>query len=97
MIGQLRIYTINKGMMDSWLEVFQAECVPHLEESGISVHSHVGHRRPQHSSRGSGASPTSRRSKPLEAAFYGTDWWHGRVDYIRSHIARTDVTLVEPV
>ena len=96
MIGQLRIYTINKAMMDSWLEVFQAECVPHLEEAGISVHSMwVTEDRTQFT--WIRCFPDKSQIEPLEAAFYGTDWWNGRVDYIRSHIARTDITLVEPV
>ncbi len=95
MICQLRTYTINKGMMDSWLEVFQAECVPHLEEAGISVHSMwVSDDRTQFI--WVRCFPDKSEIEPREAAFYGTDWWNDRVEYVRSHIARLDVTLVGP-
>ena len=96
MICQLRTYTINKGMMDSWLEVFQAECVPHLEEASISVHSMwVSEDHTQFI--WVRCFPDKSEIEPREAAFYGTDWWNDRVEYVRSHIARVDVTLVGPV
>lgn len=37
MVSQLRIYTINKGMMDSWLKVFDEEIRPIHEKLGIPV------------------------------------------------------------
>ncbi len=39
MISQLRIYTINKGMMDSWLKVFEERIRPLHELKGIPVES----------------------------------------------------------
>jgi hypothetical protein len=37
MVSQLRIYTINKGMMDSWLKVFDEGIRPIHEKLGILV------------------------------------------------------------
>ena len=39
MISQLRTYTINKGMMDSWLKMFDAEIRPIHEKLGIPIES----------------------------------------------------------
>jgi len=37
MVAQLRTYTINKGMMDSWLELFDKEIRPIHESLGIPI------------------------------------------------------------
>ena len=37
MVSQLRTYTINKGMMDSWLKVFDEEIRPIHEKLGMPV------------------------------------------------------------
>ena len=37
MAAQLRIYTINRGMMDSWLEVFNQHIRPLHDRLGIPV------------------------------------------------------------
>ena len=37
MVSQLRTYTINKGMMDSWLELFENEIRPVHESLGIPI------------------------------------------------------------
>jgi hypothetical protein len=37
MVSQLRTYTINKGMMDSWLELFDKEIRPIHESVGIPI------------------------------------------------------------
>ena len=37
MVSQLRTYTINKGMMDSWLELFDKEIRPIHESLGIPI------------------------------------------------------------
>ena len=37
MVAQLRIYTINRGMMDSWLELFNEHIRPLHERLGIPV------------------------------------------------------------
>ena len=37
MVAQLRIYTINRGMMDSWLELFNEHIRPLHDRLGIPV------------------------------------------------------------
>ena len=37
MVSQLRTYTINKGMMDSWLELFENEIRPVHGSLGIPI------------------------------------------------------------
>jgi hypothetical protein len=37
MVYQLRIYTINRGMMDSWLNVFEEHILPIHQKLGIRV------------------------------------------------------------
>lgn len=37
MTYELRIYTINKGMMDSWLKVWSEEMVPIHEKYGMEI------------------------------------------------------------
>ena len=35
MYAHLRIYTVNKGMMDAWLNLFKEKLIPLLTEVGI--------------------------------------------------------------
>ena len=83
-IAHLRTYTINKGMMDDWLEVFPTMIEP-MKEAGISVESTwLNADRTQFIwIRSYGDS-----LEECEAAFYGGDWWLANVDHIRSHLAR---------
>ncbi len=37
MVSQLRIYTINRGMMDSWLKLFEEHIRPLHQRLGIPV------------------------------------------------------------
>ena len=37
MITQVRIYTINRGMMDSWIQVFNEKIVPTSAQFGVRV------------------------------------------------------------
>ncbi len=39
MVSQLRIYTINRGMMDSWLNLFHKHLKPNHEKYGIPIES----------------------------------------------------------
>jgi len=40
MVDQMRTYTINKGMMDSWQKLFESGIKPAHEALGISVVAH---------------------------------------------------------
>ena len=37
MIAQIRTYTINKGMMESWIKIFQDEIMPRVLDAGMEV------------------------------------------------------------
>ena len=37
MIAQLRIYTINRGEMDAWLEIFRGEAMALIRKHGMGV------------------------------------------------------------
>ncbi len=37
MIAQVRIYTINRGMMDSWLKLFNEQLAPNHAKYGITI------------------------------------------------------------
>jgi hypothetical protein len=37
-VTELRLYTINRGMMDSWLKVFQEKIMPTSASYGVKIH-----------------------------------------------------------
>jgi hypothetical protein len=37
MITQVRIYTINRGMLDSWIKIFNEKIVPTSAQFGVTV------------------------------------------------------------
>ena len=95
MVGQLRIYTINKGMMDDWLKLFREEIVPRVKEAGMGIQTAwVNEDRTQFI----WIRTFGDKSEigPKEAAFYGTDWWKRNVDSIRAHQAHREIMLIEP-
>tara|TARA_B100000700_G_C14733373_1_gene709479 strand:+ start:395 stop:694 length:300 start_codon:yes stop_codon:yes gene_type:complete len=96
MVGQLRIYTINNGMMESWLKLFNEVLIYKVLESGMEIQSawvneektkfiHIR------------TFNNKEEIEEIEAKFYGTDWWKENVDFIRSHHAHREIILIEPV
>ena len=95
MVGQLRIYTINTGMMDSWLKVFEQEIVPRVKEAGISIQTAwVNQERTQFIWIRTFDSIEDLKLK--EAAFYGTDFWKENVDRIRGYHAHREIVVLAP-
>ena len=94
MVGQLRIYTINKGMVDSWLKLFHETIAPKTMKFGMGIQS---------------AWMNEEKSKFIwirtyesiediktkEDAFYGSEWWGQNVTTIRGHLAHRDITVIE--
>ena len=37
MVTQVRVYTINKGMLDSWIDLFNTRIVPTSAQYGVQV------------------------------------------------------------
>ena len=96
LISQLRIYTINKGQMDSWLKVFNEDLRPLLAEHEIPVDgTWVDAENERFVWVRSFADQADLEKK--EAAFYGSTWWLANVDHVRSHLARRDITVINPV
>jgi len=93
-IAHLRTYTINKGMLDSWLELFPT-LVPVMEKAGIKVESAwVNADRTQFIwIRSYGASVDNITT--AEAVFYGSEWWLANVDHVRSHLAHREIVQIE--
>ena len=91
MYAHLRIYTVNKGMMDDWLKLFNEKLIPLLNESGIKVESTwVNEEKSQFiwiRSYGNDISEVEGK----EATFYGTEWWKKNVDMVRSHLAHREI------
>ena len=93
-IAHLRTYTINKGMMNSWLETFKT-LVPWMEDAGITVESTwVNEEKTQFiwiRSYGNNVE----NIKTAEDAFYSSDNWIANVDRIRGHIAHREIVQIE--
>lgn len=96
MVSQLRIYTINKGMMDSWLKVFEERIRPLHEAKGIPIGpTWVNAARTEFIWVRSFEDADVIAEK--EAEYYGSPERKAMGDLPGTHIAKTEVRLVEPV
>ena len=96
MIAQMRTYTINKGMMDSWLELFDKEIRPIHESLGIPiVATWVNADRTDFIWVRSFNSVEEIPEK--EAAYFASPGRMALGDKPTSHIARMDVRVIEEV
>lgn len=95
MISQLRIYTINRGMMDQWVKVFTETLVPIQERAGIKVEGMwVNEDKNQFIWIRSFANADEMQSKGRFSSF---PEWQGIRDHVMSHLAREDVQTMLPV
>jgi len=95
-IAHLRTYTINKGMMESWLSTFD-KLIPLMAEHGIKVESTwVNDEGTQFIWIRSYGGDVANIEK-AEAGFYGSDYWIANVDAIRSHLAHREIVQIESV
>ena len=96
MISQLRMYTVNRGMMDQRVKHFNEVLIPMQEKHGIKIDgTWVNADNNQFIWIRSFADAEDLKAK--EAAFYGSPEWNAVVDHTRSHIARTVVQAMAPV
>ena len=96
MISQLRIYTINKGMMDSWLKVFEERIRSLHEQKGIPIGpTWVNAARTEFIWVRSFENEGVIAEK--EAEYYGSPERKALGDLPGTHIAKTEVRLIEPV
>ncbi len=96
MTAQLRIYTINRGMMDSWLKVFNEHIRPLHARLGIPVvSSYVNADRTEFIFVRKFASPEEIPDK--EAAYFASPERTALGDIPMSHIAKMEVRVIEEV
>ena len=96
MIYQLRTYTVNRGMMDQWVKLFNEKLVGIQDKYGIKVeNAWANEDKNQFIWIRSFASADDIPVK--EAAFYGSPEWIAVMDDARSHLARIYVETMESV
>ena len=96
MVSQLRIYTINRGMMDSWLKVFEEHIRPLHDKIGVPVEaSWVNAARTEFIWVRRFANAEEIPAK--EAEYFATPERTALGDLPTSHIAKIDVRIIEPV
>ena len=96
MIYQLRTYTVNKGMMDDWVNLFNDKLVGIMADNGIKVEdAWVNLDKNQFIWIRSFANAEDVAVK--EAAFYGSADWNAIMDRARTHLARIQVEPMESV
>ena len=96
MIHQLRMYTVNRGMMDEWVSHFNQVLVPVLTKLGMKIESQwVSDDKSQFIWIRSFTDLED--LKALEERFYASPEWDSVKDKARSYLARIDVKLMEPV
>ncbi|MCL0055168.1 hypothetical protein M1N56_04765 [Dehalococcoidia bacterium] len=95
MVSQLRIYTINRGMMDSWLKLFHEHLKPNHEKYGIPIEaSWVNVDRTEFIWVRSFDSIEEIPGK--ESEYYSSPERIALGDQPQIHIAKTEVRVVEP-
>ena len=96
MVSQLRIYTINPGMMDSWLKIFEETIRPVHSKLGIPVertwvnaeaNEFVWVR----------SFKNAEEIKGKEEAYFASDERKALGDIPQQHIAKMEVRVIEPV
>ena len=94
MVSQLRVYTINRGMMDSWLKVFQEHLVPIHKKQGIPLEATwVSADRTQFIWVRSFDSVDDIAKK--EAAYFASPERKAIGDLPQQHTAKVEVSLIE--
>ena len=97
-IAHLRTYTINKGMLSNWLNLFQTELYERVRETQMGM--------PVLSVNDEDTKFIWIRTykdeddlKTKEEAFYGSDYWVANVGQIRGHLADRNIQnicLIDP-
>jgi len=96
MVSQLRIYTINPGMMDSWLKIFEETIRPVHSKLGIPVertwinaeaNEFVWVR----------SFKNAEEIKGKEESYFASDERKALGDIPQQHIAKMEVRVIEPV
>ena len=97
MIAQLRIYTINKGMMESWLSLFTGNLEPLLAENGMGVQSRWTNDTGSQFIWIKTFEGNEAQLQIREKGFFGSPWWLENVETVRSHIAHQEIISLNKV
>jgi hypothetical protein len=95
-VAHLRTYTINSGMMESWLSAF-ADVVPVMEKAGITVESAWTNEDNSQFIWIRSYGDSVENIEKCEAAFYGSQQWLDNVDFVRSHVAHMDIKVIKSI
>ena len=96
MASQMRTYTINKGMMDSWLELFDKQIRPIHESVGIPIVA-TGGNADRTDFIWVRSFDSAEEIPAKEAAYFASPGRKALGDKPTSHIAKMDVRLIEEV
>ena len=94
MFAHLRTYTINNGMMEDWIDLFNKKLIPLLSEAGIKVESTWIN---EENSQFIWIRSYGKDKKDIEIKeekFYGSEWWIENVNMVRSHLAHRDILTI---
>jgi hypothetical protein len=95
-VSQLRMYTVNRGMMDAWVKLFSETLVPLQENLGMKIDAQwVNEDKNQFIWIRSFADDEDLKAK--EAAFGASPDWLARRENAGSHLARLDVITMNAV
>ena len=96
MIYQLRTYTVNRGMMDAWVDLFNDQLVGIQDKYGITVDG-MWANEDANQFIWIRSFPNAKEVATREAAFYASPEWNAIMDKARSHLARIDVQTMTSV
>ena len=96
MIYQLRTYTVNRGMMDDWVALFNDELVGIQRKYGIAVDG-MWVNADANQFIWIRSFPNADEVATREAAFYASPEWNAVMDHARSHLARIQVETMTSV
>jgi len=94
MYAHLRTYTVNKGMMKDWINLFNRNIIPLLNEAGIKVESTWIN---EENSQFIWIRSYGEEIKDIEIKeekFYSSKWWVENVDMVRSHLAHREILTI---
>lgn len=96
MIYQLRTYTVNRGMMDAWVDLFNERLVPIQNQYGINIDG-MWVNEDQNQFIWIRSFNDADDVKAKEEAFYTSPEWNSVMDHARSHLARIQVDTMSSV
>ena len=94
-VAHLRIYTINKGFIDSWLTMFHEELIPIMEDAGMKVESTWVNMEKSQFIWIRSYGDSFENYDEMTTAYKGCDWWQANVDRVRKHIAHMEVIEIK--